>query len=152
MLRRARGLIVGVVVGLMVGGGIAWAAIPDDASRAITACYPKSGAAKGALRVIDYQAGERCKAGEGTLTWQQQGMRWRGPWNTTTNYAQNDVVQYNGASYVAATNPAVGHPPGGFLVWALLASRGATGPQGPPGPAGPGLAEFDELEGQPCKR
>jgi uncharacterized protein YjbI with pentapeptide repeats len=66
-----RGLIIGLVLGGAVGGGIAWAAIPDSTTGAITACYPTSGTNKGVLRVIDYQVGARCAAGEATLTWQQ---------------------------------------------------------------------------------
>jgi len=45
------------IVGVSVAGGVAWAAIPDSSTGAISACYPTSGANKGSLRVINYQAG-----------------------------------------------------------------------------------------------
>jgi dienelactone hydrolase len=70
MLKRLgwRGLLVGLVVGLAVGGTFAWAAIPTSTTGAITACYPTNGASKGSLRVIDYQAGVRCASGQAMLT------------------------------------------------------------------------------------
>src|SRR5205823_1703306 len=43
----------------------------DSTTGTITACYPTSGATKGALRVIDYQGGARCGSGEAMLTWRQ---------------------------------------------------------------------------------
>lgn len=60
-------LLVGLVVGLAAGGTVLWAAIPNNVTGAITACYPTSGTNKGALRVINYQAGERCATGEAML-------------------------------------------------------------------------------------
>jgi uncharacterized protein YjbI with pentapeptide repeats len=63
-----RGLLVGLMVGLAAGGTAAWAAIPDSTSGRVTTCYPTSGTNQGVLRVIDYQGGAQCGAGEATLT------------------------------------------------------------------------------------
>jgi uncharacterized protein YjbI with pentapeptide repeats len=67
------GLVFGLAVGLGVGGTVAWAAIPDSATGTITACYPTTGTNAGALRVIDYENGDRCAAGEAMLTWGSAG-------------------------------------------------------------------------------
>jgi len=47
-------------------GTAAYAAIPNSSTGVITGCRNNS---TGALRVIDYQAGTRCKSGETTLNW-----------------------------------------------------------------------------------
>jgi uncharacterized protein YjbI with pentapeptide repeats len=62
----------GLVVGVSVAGGFAWAAIPDSGSGVITACYPKTGTQT--LRVIDAQAGQKCATSEQTLSWQANGQ------------------------------------------------------------------------------
>jgi uncharacterized protein YjbI with pentapeptide repeats len=64
MRRLGSGLAVGLVIGLLAGGGLVWATIPDSTTGTATACYATSGAAKGVLHVIDAQAGETCPAGE----------------------------------------------------------------------------------------
>ena len=87
-------------MGLALAGGIAWAAIPNSTTGQITACYPTSGTAKGQLRVIDAQAGATCKAGEVALSWQKNGVRWRGAWAATATYSVNDVVTYGRARQV----------------------------------------------------
>lgn len=53
---------------LALGGGLAWAAIPDSAGT-IHGCYN----AKGALSVIDGTS--NCKSNETALTWNQTGLR-----------------------------------------------------------------------------
>jgi hypothetical protein len=126
----------------IVVGGISWAAIPNTTTGAITACYPTSGASKGALRVIDYQAGQRCVSGEATLQWQRNVLRWRGPWTVTASYAANDAVLFNGSAYLAKRT-SVGIAPTNTTSWSLMVSkgspgsRGSTGPTGAGGPAGP---------------
>lgn len=89
---------VASTVTAIVVGGVSWAVIPDSANGTITACYPTSGTNKGALRVIDYQAGQRCATGEAALQWQRNQLRWRGVWSSTASYAANDAVQYNGSA------------------------------------------------------
>lgn len=138
MLRRlgSRALLVGLVIGLAAGGTFAWAAIPATSTGNIVACYPTSGTSKGALRVVDYQAGQRCISGEAQLTWPTRGFRWRGPWFGSVAYGVNDVVRYNGSAYIAKlanTNVA----PTNTTNWALMVSVGSTGPTGVAGPTGP---------------
>ncbi len=62
-------LVVGVVVG---GGAFAVAAIPGPDGK-IKACLKKSGAKKGAVRVIDHN--KKCSRRERTLTWNVKGAR-----------------------------------------------------------------------------
>jgi len=52
-------------------------------------------------------------------------MHWRGTWDTTANYVVNDVVFYNGSSYIAIVNNIGDAPPG--VSWELLASEGSPG-------------------------
>ena len=84
MLKRvfgSRALVL--AVGLTVGLGVswAWAAIPSSTSGRIVACYPKTGAKT--LRAIDYEAGQRCTSSETMVTWQADGMRFRGGWTAS---------------------------------------------------------------------
>lgn len=131
--RRGR-LTLGLVIGLVAGGGVAWAAIPNSNTGEITACYKTSGTTKGLLRVIDHQGGARCNPGEATLTW-KRGFRWRGAWSPTSPYTTDDVVAYAGSSWVA-TRPNMNRAPSASSTyWATVAQRGSPGPQGPPGPA-----------------
>jgi hypothetical protein len=134
--RRKFALLMGLVVGLAVGGTFAWAAIPDNATGTVTACYPTTGTSKGALRVIDYQAGIRCLSGEAMLQWQRNPLRWRGVWSSTASYAANDAVYYNGSAYLAKLT-STGIVPTNTTSWALMVSKGATGPTGPKGATGP---------------
>ena len=61
-------------------------------------------------------------------------------WNPYATYVANDVVTYNGASYIATVangpNPS-GPAPNSNPSWSLMAAAGATGPAGAQGPAGP---------------
>lgn len=134
-----------VVTGVI--GGVAWAAIPDSASSTITACYPTSGTSKGVLRVIDYQAGARCAAGQATLQWRTNQLRWRGSWAVSASYAANDGVFYNGSAYLAKL-ASTGVTPSNATSWTLMASKGATGSRGVAGPQGlPGLQGVQGVPG-----
>ena len=65
------------------------------------------------------------------------GFNFRNAFNNGASYAINDVVTYNGSSYVAiaATNP--GDPtPDVNPNWSLMAQQGAAGAQGPKGDTG----------------
>jgi hypothetical protein len=125
-----------LVAGLIVGGGITYAAVPSSASGQITACYPTTGAAAGQLRVIDAQAGKHCRAGEKSLSWQQKGLRFRGAWSSTATYAANDLTTSSGSAYVAIAASKNVKPPN-TTRWALLAARGAAGTPGTPGASAP---------------
>jgi hypothetical protein len=61
-------LVVCAAVGLALGGGMAYASIPDS-SGAIHGCYAQK---DGSLRVIDSPA-QTCKKGETGLDWSVQG-------------------------------------------------------------------------------
>src|SRR5437016_125783 len=61
---------------------------------------------------------------------------WRGAWSSATAYAVNDVVSFNGSTYIcisANTN----HDPTDVTRWALMAQQGGPGSPGSPGTAGP---------------
>ena len=115
----------------LVVGGIAWAAIPSGTDGNIWACYRTTGPFKGALRVIDHQAGRACNGGEAMLSWPSHGLRWRGTWKGTTTYSPDDAVEYKGSTFVSlvasnSTTPTPG------TAWALLASHGVAGGTGTP--------------------
>ena len=114
--------IVSSAVTAALLGGIAWAAIPGTTSGQIAACYPTSGPAKGQLRVIDYQSGQRCRAGERLLRWSQRGMRFRGPWTPSESYQRDDVVTHDGAAYVA-TGVNIATTPPNLSHWVVLSPK-----------------------------
>jgi len=69
-------------------------------------------------------------------------FRWRGQWQCcATPYATNDVVSFQGTSYIAIHNINSSNAPSiDSTNWNLVAAAGAagaTGPMGPQGPAGP---------------
>ena len=81
------------------------------------------------------------------------GLNWQGTWSNTTDYAANDAVFHNGASWFAEGSPPVGEEPATLSTyWFPLALQGqpgvdgvdgvpgvdgAQGPTGPEGPTGP---------------
>lgn len=63
----------------------------------------------------------------------------KGEWNSTTVYAQNDMINYNGSSYFSLQDSNANHTPGASdsaAWWQLLAAQGETGQTGPQGPTG----------------
>lgn len=65
------------------------------------------------------------------------GLNWEGTWSNTTDYAANDAVFHDGASWFAETNPPVGAEPGiASSYWYPLALQGTQGDVGPTGPTG----------------
>jgi hypothetical protein len=54
---------------------------------------------------------------------------WRGPWQNNIQYQAWDAVSYNGSSYLASVQPAVGTLPTAWP-WVLMAAQGAQGPSG----------------------
>src|SRR5215211_1957595 len=77
LLARGIGLVA-------VLGGVAYAGIPAS-NGVISACKDN----KGALRVIDAEAGQSCNANQQPLTWNQQGPPGpQGPAGTARAYAQ----------------------------------------------------------------
>lgn len=63
----------------------------------------------------------------------------KGEWNSTTVYAQNDMINYNGSSYFSLQDSNANHTPGAAesaAWWQLLAAQGETGAQGAKGETG----------------
>lgn len=60
----------GTLVGAVLVGGIAYAAIPATNTGNITACVNKS---TGVTRIIDFQSGKRCRSTERTVNWNARG-------------------------------------------------------------------------------
>src|SRR3954469_13495152 len=121
---------IAALIGLTIGGGLSYAAIPNSSTKVISGCYATS---NGALRVIDKQAGVTCAAGEQSLEWNQQGLRWRDAWAAATAYAKNDAVSYAGSAWIARKASTGVQPGTDATAWALLAQKGARGPAGLPG-------------------
>lgn len=72
-MRRIRLLLAATVLALSVGGlAVASASIPDSAG-VIHGCYKTSNPARGALVVIDTDAGQTCPSGTSPLNWNQTG-------------------------------------------------------------------------------
>lgn len=69
------------------------------------------------------------------------GMSFRGSYSSSVNYAVNDAVSYQGASYISVAAANHGNTPGtNPSYWSVLAAQGetgATGPVGATGAAGP---------------
>ena len=59
-------------------------------------------------------------------------FNFRSTYNSTTQYSINDVVYYNGSSYICILN-SLNNLPTNSTYFSLMASVGATGPQGPQG-------------------
>ncbi len=76
------------------------------------------------------------------------GLGYAGTYASTTNYAMNDVVTFQGSSYISLVPANVGNTPGQTPGrWGVLA-QGSTGPQGPTGLTGPqGPAGFTGPQG-----
>ena len=66
------------------------------------------------------------------------GLTWQGTYVSTTNYAANDAVAWQGQSWLSLHGTNHGNEPESSPSdWALLAAMGATGPQGVQGVQGP---------------
>ena len=135
-LRRSRWLPLGAVLGAVLVGGVAYAAIPDS-SGVIDGCYQKK---VGNLRVIDSSAGQSCRHSEVPISWSQTGPQGppgpQGPKGDTGATGPKGDTGATGATGpqgpkgdTGATGP---QGPKGDT-----GATGATGPQGPRGPAGP---------------
>ena len=131
--RGVTGFVVGVVATMTIaGGGVALAAIPSSSSAKFTGCVAKTG---GALRVIDAQAGKKCKSTEKTISW-SKGWTHRGAWAAGTAYKPGDVVTANGSSYVAKVKSTAAAPASNAAAWGLLAAAGTNGTNGTNGAKG----------------
>ena len=61
------------------------------------------------------------------------GLVWQGAWDDVTAYVVDDVVAYQGSSWVAIQDGTNQPPDSSPLYWDLVASKGDTGAQGPQG-------------------
>ena len=78
----------------------------------------------------------------------QKGANWQGTWQAGVIYAVDDIVAYNGSSFICIQVTTGLEDPENLIFWSLVAERGTdgtvgpqgpqgdTGPQGPAGPAG----------------
>ena len=65
------------------------------------------------------------------------GLVYQGAYSSATNYAQGDVVVWNGASYASLMATNRGNTPGAVpSAWGALTAQGAGGPGGPTGAVG----------------
>ena len=109
---------LGVVTGVAAFGTVVYAAIPGQSDGSIHSCYS---AKIGALRVIDYESGQRCAQSERLLSWKARGPQGaQGP--TGPSGLQGD------AGPAGLTGPKGDVGPAGLT--------GAAGPQGPMGERG----------------
>jgi len=67
---------------------------------------------------------------------QIQNLSWMGDWQTAVVYAINDLVQFQGSTYIAVQATSGIEDPSDTAFWSLLASEGAVGPTGLQGPQG----------------
>ena len=73
----------GVDVGALVAGGVAVAAIPNSNTGELAACMAKDRT----LKMVDRQAGQKCRPGQKLLRWNQVGRRGpAGPSGPSTVY------------------------------------------------------------------
>ena len=127
-MRRGKfGVAVGLAAGIVIAAGAAYAAIPGS-DGAISACYSKS---TGQLRVIDAEAGARCKSGETVLTWNKQG-----PVGPQGAQGPRGPAGPQGETGPAGQQGERG-PDGPQGETGVAGPQGETGPQGEAGPAGP---------------
>jgi hypothetical protein len=104
-------------------------------------------------------AGAQGPAGDTGATGPQgpPGLLWGGAWSADAAYAVNDVVSYQGSSYVRIVAGTTASPPSTDTTnWQTVAaagaagSAGAQGPTGPPGQTGPqGVTGPAGPQGQP---
>jgi YVTN family beta-propeller protein len=98
---------------VFLGAGIAIADVPDG--NTVFACENNS---THAVRIID-KTNTACVAGETQYSWSV--WKWRGAYNTATQYNAGDVVFYRASSYVVIVKPATPNvPPTNTTDWALL--------------------------------
>jgi hypothetical protein len=70
------------------------------------------------------------------------GFTWKGAWDINLGYYVNDVVEYNGSSYVCIQNvPSLDSPPPS-INWSLMAQNGSSGSSGVNGQNGQSSSYF----------
>ena len=111
---------------VLVAGGIAFAAIPHSTTGVISGCWGNS---NGQLRVIDAEAGHKCKNNETALSWNQTGPQGQpgpqgdpGPQGPPgpSNIVYSGAVNANG-TLQASTGYSVNHPNTGAYLFTFPA-------------------------------
>jgi Collagen triple helix repeat (20 copies) len=126
---RVRWLLGGAIVGSVVAGGVAFAAIPDS-SGVINGCYQKN---VGNLRVIDPSAGDSCRPSEIGISWSQTGPQ--GPQGPPGPQGPQGLQGPKGdTGATGATGPP--GPKGDTGATGATGPTGATGATGPKGDTG----------------
>jgi hypothetical protein len=121
------------IVGALVAGGIAYAAIPD-AGGVIHGCYKKSSPNQGTLRVIDTEKGQACSNSETGINWSQTGPQGpqgiqgipgvqgpqgpQGPSGSSHAYSTFNGVGQTQISPSSNTITQLTLPAGDYVVWA----------------------------------
>jgi hypothetical protein len=153
--RSSRWFVLGGIVGAVLAGGVAFAAIPDS-SGVINGCYQKN---VGNLRVIDPSAGDSCRPSEIPISWSQTGPAGpQGPkGDTGATGPQGPAGPAGPAGATGAQGPAGPTGPAGPK--GDTGATGATGPQGVPGnlalagkscPSGEVMTGFDAAGNPAC--
>jgi hypothetical protein len=78
-------------------------------------------------------------------------LNWQGEWNIGTAYSEDDLVEYNGSSYICLQDNTGQQPDGSPLYWDLFAAKGdtgSTGAPGAPGADGDGTAYYGQMSNQ----
>jgi hypothetical protein len=127
--RCRRAVVTGAALTVVVlGAGIAYAAIPHSGTEVINGCYEKR---TGILRVIDSEAGKTCLSFETPISWNQKGPA--GPQGLKGEKGDQGAEGAQGAQGPPGPKGDQGEPgPTG-----ATGDKGDTGATGPPGPAGP---------------
>jgi hypothetical protein len=154
-------LVVAVAL-LLLGGGIAWAAVPDP-SGVLTGCVDtKYGT--GVLRIVS--ADKACLRSETRITWNREGRPGdpgpagaagavgpAGPRGDTGPQGAAGPQGEPGANGADGADGAMG-PAGPAGPQGAPGPQGVAGPAGdtgPQGPAGAGVGSFDDLVDLPCR-
>ena len=73
----------------------------------------------------------RFKVGNGSTAWNSLpyavGMTWKGTWSSATTYAVNDVVYYNGSSYISILAGTNQNPATATSYWSIMSLAGTNG-------------------------
>jgi hypothetical protein len=63
-------------------------------------------------------------------------LAWMGAWQTGVVYAVDNLVQFQGSTYIAIQDTSGAEDPADTAFWSIFAAEGAMGPMGPQGPQG----------------
>ena len=132
--RRGLRLLVATTAALGIGAGIGYATIPSSGTGVINGCYAKNGE----LRVIDTDAGEKCKKNEAEISW-NQGAKGdtgaTGPQGPKGDTGATGATGPQGPKGDTGATGATG-PQGPQGLKGDTGATGATGATGPQGPQG----------------